>query len=56
MNNEAQLSFILGALDGLHLAIGRQAIATKQDLSIEQLEMIKSIVADVKAKSTQYAS
>ncbi len=51
-----QLTFIVGALKGLHLAIGRQGIATGNDLTVDQLEMIKDIVLDIVEKSGQYAS
>lgn len=50
-----QLNFILGALDMLPFAIGREAIAQGQDISIEQLELIKRIVADIKQTSFDFA-
>ena len=53
---DEKLNFILGCLEGLHIAIGREGIARKMDLTIEQLEMIKDIVKDIKVKSDQYAS
>mgnify|MGYP003144863285 CR=1 FL=1 len=50
-----QLNFILGALDMLPFAIGREAIAQGHDISLEQLEIIKHIVADVKKTSFEFA-
>ena len=50
-----QLNFILGALDMLPFAIGREAIAQGKDISVEQLEIIKHIVADIKQTSFDFA-
>tara|TARA_A100001515_G_scaffold124672_1_gene109013 strand:+ start:1321 stop:1491 length:171 start_codon:yes stop_codon:yes gene_type:complete len=50
-----QLNFLLGALDMLPIAIGREAIAHGQDISVEQLELIKRVVADVKNTSFEFA-
>ena len=50
-----RLDFLLGALDMLHIAIGREMVAYGKDLSIEQLDMIKKVVADLKEKSAIYS-
>jgi hypothetical protein len=48
-----QTGFLMGVLEGLHIAIGREAIARKLDLSVEQLEMIREICDDARDKSSQ---
>jgi hypothetical protein len=49
-----QLNFLLGALEFLHIAIGRDMIGKGKDLSIEQLEMIKEVTARLVTESETY--